>query len=283
MPLFKTYDNGMRYRLILTLILAVFLTACAPKFNYVSTKVEQPAYDQILVVFDYLHVVDDVGKLLDYPADKNMDQINLLKTQIESALRAKGFKGDIDFALISSGLGLNPELGFEHYVDGDLQEQLIYPPFYLESPYHEAFQYQLIQSFADAQSVSFVPVSKENTDYFNDLRMIPLTFADSEEYLSPQLDDKISTAVLHIRAVWPRVSFMKAMGVSLLSVGLTAGVSGGAYVGIATPVGMPHSTGLLFDNATGEVIWKNQISGDLSKFGKQTKAKFFKDLPNFTH
>lgn len=273
----------MHFRTSLTLMLVALLTACAPKFNYVSTKPDYPVYDQVLVVFDYLHVVDDVGKLLDYPADKNMDQIDLLKTKIESALRTKGFNGHIDFSLMSSGLGLNPEMGFEHYVDGDLQEQLVYPPFYLESPYHEAFQFQLIQSFADAQSVSFVPVSKENKDYFNDLRMNPLTLAASEEYLSPRLDDGISTAVLHVRAVWPRVSFMKAMGVSLLSVGLTAGATGGAYIGIATPAGMPHSTGLMFDNTTGEVIWKNQTPGDLSKFGKQATARFFKDLPEFTH
>ncbi|VAW41532.1 hypothetical protein MNBD_GAMMA01-1626 [hydrothermal vent metagenome] len=78
----------------------------------------------------------------------------------------------------------------------------------------------------------------------------------------------------------PRVSFMKAMGVSLLSAGLTAGVTGGAYISVVTPTGAPHSTGLLFDNKTGEVVWKNQLTGDLSRFGKQAKTRFFKSLPN---
>ena len=74
---------------------------------------------------------------------------------------------------------------------------------------------------------------------------------------------------------------MKAMGVSLLSVGLSVGASGGAYFAIATPTGMPHSTALLFDNQTGEVIWKNQVAGDLSRFGDQSKKRFFKTLPSF--
>ena len=266
-------------RSLLLILTLVVLSACAPKFNYRNPQPNQPSFDHIIVVYDYLHVVDDVGKLLDYPADINQQQIDQLKHVIETVLVQKGFSGSIDFALISSGLGLNPDTGYEHYIGGQLNADLIYPPFYFESPYHETFQNQLMGSFADAQSVAFVPVSKKTTDFYADLRMNSLNFDAAEDGLYPRLDTGSSVGVLHVRAVMPRVSFMKAMGVSLLTVGLTAGATGGAYIGIATPMGVPHSTGLLFDNQTGEVIWKNQAAGDVSRFGKQSKARFFKELP----
>jgi hypothetical protein len=261
------------------IFLIVFLTACAPKFNYLNPQTTEPAFDHILVVFDYLHLVDDVGELLDYPAEKNQQQLEKLKDVIESVLTKKGFKGTIDFALVSSGLGLNPETGYEHYIDGQLAEELIYPPFYMASPYDPSFQRQLIQSFADAQRVAFVPVSKKNQSFYDDLRMNALGFYALDEHMYPNLAADSAVGVLHIRAVMPRVSFMKAMGVSLLSAGLTAGATGGAYIGVATPMGVPHSTGLLFDNRTGEVVWKNQTGGDLSRAGEQTKERFFKEMP----
>lgn len=262
----------------LLVMLVIFLTACAPKFNYHNAQ-SAPSFDYILVVFDYLHMVDDVGKLFDYPEDINQQQIDQLRQTIKSQLLEKGFSGQVEFALVSSGLGLNPEHGFEHYIDGKKQEVLIYPPFYIESPYHESFQNQMIQSFADAQQIAFVPVSEKTTKYYADLRMTPLSFYAAEEYLAPEVGASSSVGVLHIRAVMPRISFMKAMGVSLLSAGLTAGATGGAYIGVATPVAVPHSTGLLFDNQSGEVIWKNQAAGDISRYGQQSKARFFKELP----
>ena len=264
---------------LLLVTLVFFLSACAPKYNYLNPQVSEPKFDHILVVVDYLHVVDDVGELLDYPEEKNQQQIHQLRTVVQSVLAGKGFQGTIDFALVSSGLGLNPEQGFEHYRNGQLNEALLYPPFYIESPYHESFQYQLIGSFAEAQNIAFVPVSNKTTDYYADLRMNSLDFNAAEAYLTPQLNPAASVGVLHIRAVWPRVSFVKAMGVSLLTAGLTAGATSGAYVGIATPMGVPHSTAVLFDNQTGEVVWKNQVNGDVSQYGEQSRARFFKAFP----
>lgn len=269
----------MKSRSSLLILLVIFLSACAPKYNYVNSNNPQPEFDHITVVFDYLHFVDDVGKLFDYPEEKNQQQIKALKAVIETALLDKGFNGTIDFALISSGLGLNPENGFEHYVAGQLQTELLYPPFYFQSTYDELFQDQLIQSFASAQNIAFVPVSKKNQNYYANLRMESLQFVESEQLLSPDFRFGERVGVLHIRAVLPKVSFMKAMGVSVLTVGLTAGATGGAYIGFATPVGVSHSTGLLFDNQTGEVVWKNQAAGDLSRFGEQSKTRFFKELP----
>jgi hypothetical protein len=271
----------MNYRYLFPLLLIVVLSACAPKYHYVSERQNQPAFDHIIVVFDYLHMVDDVGKLMDYPADINQQQLLELEALIETTLRTHGFTGSIDFALISSGLGLNPEMGFEHYLAGKKQEELIYPPFHLSSPHHPEFQQQLIQSFADAQQVAFTPVSKDSTGYFAELRMNSLDLNTPESWPVQHPGPEVAVAVLHIRAVYPRVSFMKSMGVSLLTAGLTAGVSGGAYVSVATPTGVPHSTALLFDNQSGEVIWKNQIPGDLSRFGEQGQKRFFKALPAF--
>ncbi len=269
----------MNFRSLLLVLLTVLLAACAPKYHYQNLATAEPEFEHILVVFDYLHFVDDVGKLMDYHEDKNQLQIEALKSVITNTLSANGFQGTVDFALISSGLGLNPENGFEHYIDGDLSETLIYPPFYLESNHHESFQHQLMASFADAQSVAFVPVSKKTQGFYADLRMNTLSFAGTDEYPDRKLNSQSRVGVLHIRAVLPKISFMKAMGVSLLTVGLTAGATGGAYIGIATPVGVPHSTGLLFDNQTGEVLWKNQTAGDLSRFGDQASARFFKQFP----
>ncbi|MGJ8664594.1 MAG: hypothetical protein ACSHWU_13135 [Marinicella sp.] len=261
------------------MLLVVFISACAPKYNYLNNNSAESSYDHILVVFDYLHFVDDVGKLMDYPADINQTYSNHLKKTIQSILRKKEHSGQIDFVLTSSGLGLNPEIGFEHYHEGQLKDALIYPPFYLSSAFPIEIQDQLIQSFADAQNIAFTPVSTKNEAYFNELFMSPIDLSLPEGWPTAEIDPNSSVAVLHVRAVFPRVSFMKAMGVSLLSAGVSAGISGGAYVSVATPTGMPYSTALLYDNNTGIVVWKNQMNGDLSRLGEQSKKRFFKQFP----
>ncbi len=264
---------------IVLLFVLLLLAACAPKYNYFNSQSKQQKFDYVIVVIDYLHFIDDVGKLLDYPADINKQQLEKLKTLIENTLHSKGYTGVIDFAFISSGIGLNPDMGFEHYIERELQEELIYPPFYLESTYPDHVQQQLVHSFADSQNVVFYPVTKKNLEQFSEIRMNRISANFSLGTEGNNAPSEANIGVLHIRAVFPRVSFMKAMGVSLISAGLTAGATGGAYIGVATPVGAPHSTGLLFDNSSGELLWKNQLNGDLSRAGKQTKIKFFKDFP----
>ena len=263
----------------LTLILIVVLTACAPKYNYLNQSTPEPAYDHILVMVDYLHLVDDVGKLLDYPADLNQAQLVKLQNFIESTVRAKGFSGQLDFAVVSSGIGINPDMAFEHYVGGKKREELIYPPMHLEAPYHEALEYQLIQSFAHAQQIALTQVAKPTTSYFADLKMHTIRLTAPADWSWPDIETDDKVAIMHVRAVYPRVSFVKAMGVSLLSAGLSAGATGGGYVAVSTPMGVPHSTALLLDNQTGQVVWKNHSTGDMSRFGPQSKKKFFKDFP----
>jgi len=73
----------MKSKHFLLIFIIIFLTACAPKYPYLNPDAAEAEFDHILVVFDYLHFVDDVGKLLDYPEDKNQQQIEVLKNIIK--------------------------------------------------------------------------------------------------------------------------------------------------------------------------------------------------------
>ena len=266
----------MKTKLSLLLIFSIILTACAPKQKYVREDQPIPLFDEIWVVAEYLHFIDDVGKAFDYPYNINQERLEDVKQKALDLLRDKGFRGDIKIAIVSSGMGLDPEMAFEHYIDRKLQDALINPPFYLESDLDEALKVQFMQSFAEAQSIAVTGYTSKTLDAFKANRLTPIRFPD--EAMADQPEEK-SIGILHIRAVAPRVSFVKSIGVSLLTAGVSGGVSGGSYVVVATPYGVKHSTGLLFDNLTGEIIWKNMYLHDASRRDRWSNSDFGRSFP----
>lgn len=267
------------FKRIVCLLLTFLLVACAPTYNYRPDNTPETNFDRILVVLDYTQFVDDVGEVLDYNMTDNKQRADVLQADIRRVLSDKGYADHVEFAVLSSGLGFNPEWGFEHYQDNELMEELIYPPFYIQSPYPVAVQDELIESFMDAQRIAATSVSEDTHDYLNRVRLLPINLLAMQA--AEQVDDETNhpVAVLHVRVLVPRISFVKAMGVSVISAGLTLGATSGAYIGVAVPMGRAHSTALLFDNNSGELVWKNFTLGDLTRQSDKGHDQFFKNFP----
>jgi len=138
---------------------------------------------------------------------------------------------------------------------------------------------ELIDSFLDAQRIAATSVSADTHDYLNRVRLLPVNLLAIQA--AEQVGDETNhpVAVLQVRGLVPRISFVKAMGVSVISAGLTLGATSGAYIGVAVPMGRAHSTALLFDNNSGELVWKNFTLGDLTRQSDKGHDQFFKSFP----
>ena len=267
----------MQRALLVTMVMV--LAACAPKYSYRPAE-PAPNFDRLLVVLDFTQFVDDVGEVFDYNMTDNKTRAEVLQTDISRVLQDKGYSGQFEFAMLASGLGLNPEWGFEHYQDNELLDELIYPPFYLISPFPGTVQDELLRSYIDAQRIAATDVSEDTLSYFKRVRLTPVNLRSaSADEDDAETDVHEMVAILHVRVLVPRISFVKAMGMSVVSAGLTLGATGGAFIGVAVPMGRPHSTALLFSNETGEVLWKNFSLGDLTRNSDSGLDKFFKDFP----
>jgi len=265
----------MTLRIILAIVI-LLLTACVPKNNYLNPNVTEPGFNQIQVVLDYVHFVDGIDELLDYDVVKNQQRIKQLKRQIEALLKDKSY--EVKWAMVSSGVGLHPDMAFAYYWDGEQQAEIHYPPFYTESPYPFEIQDQLMASLMDAQRVALTPASKQNHRYLQRIRLIPIDGFHSKEDIN-QTD---APGILLIRVLAPRASLMKILGSGVVSVGISSGSVRGSHVGIGLPLTSGNqsvSTAVLFDNQNGQLLWKNQRNSDLSRLDQVSVDYFFKDFP----
>lgn len=260
--------------------MVLVLSACAPKYSYRPDDLPPESIDRLLVVLDFTQFVDDVGEVFDYNMTDNQKRAAVLQADISRVLQDKGYSGRFEFALLASGLGFNPEWGFEYYQNNELLEDLIYPPFYLTSSYPGAVQDELIHSYIEAQRIATTDVSEDTLNYLNRVRLTPVNlWPTSEDAIVEEHNFRDKVAILHVRVLVPRVSFVKAMGMSVVTAGLTLGATSGAFIGVAVPMGRPHSTALLFSNETGKVMWKNYTLGDLTRSSDNGLNNFFKDFP----
>ena len=262
------------------LAMVLVISACAPKYSYRPADRPPVNIDRLLVVLDFTQFVDDVGEVFDYSMTDNRKRMEVLQSDITRVLQDKGYSGQIEFAMLASGLGFNPEWGFEHYQNNELLDDLIYPPFYIHSPFSVDVQDELIRSYIDAQRIATTSVSEDTQSYLKRVRLTPINLTPpSDDMRSVKFDFYESVAVMHVRVLVPRVSFVKAMGMSVVTAGLTLGATSGAYIGVAVPMGRPHSTALLFSNESGEVLWKNFTLGDITRSSDNGVNQFFKDFP----
>ncbi|MCX7544921.1 hypothetical protein [Marinicella gelatinilytica] len=263
-------------RIIIGLTMMVMLSACGPKSSYLNPDIEKPGFNRIAVVLDYVYFVDGVDHVMDYDANKNQTQIRRLKEDIEHMLKAKNFA--VEWALVTSGVGLHPDMPFAHYQDGERQVDIIYPPFYIDSHYPFDVQDQLMASFMDAQRVALTSASKNNQHYLQRLRLKTIDLRQSMS--APNIANP--AGILHVRVLAPRTSFLKTLGSGSVSVGISTGSVRGSHVGIGLPLTSGNkslTTAVLFDNGNGRVVWKNQRNGDLSRLSNDATRQFFKNFP----
>ncbi len=272
----------MNSKIITALLLVMLFSACAPKYNYINTNALVSKFDRIVVVIDYVHFVDGVSELMNYDLIKNQRQIAKLQIILSNLLSKNTENHPVDFAVISSGVGFNPDRPFAYYRDGELQTDLIYPPFFIDSPYPLIIQDQLLSSLMEAQRIALTPTSKDNQKYLQRVRITPVDLNEPTMYSQIDRSTTEPSAILHIRVVAPRVSFLKTLGSSVVSVGVSSGNVHGNHVGIGLPLtsgAKSLTTALLYDNENGQVLWKNQRSGDLSRLSHEAISHFFKDFP----
>jgi len=272
----------MKSKILIIAVITILLSACASKYKFINTHAPAAQFDRIMVVIDYVGFVDGVGELLNYDVSKTKQKITKLQRSLANELSITDEISAIDFAVISSGVGFNPDRPFALYKDGELQTELIYPPFFIDSNYPLNIQDQLLSSLMEAQRIALTPASKDNRNYLHRVRMTTVNFNELKN--NPQVNNMAdkSTAILHVRVVAPRVSFMKTLGSSVVSVGISSGSVRGSHVGIGLPLTAGAkllSTALLYDNQTGQVLWKNYRTADLSQLNADAISHFFKGFP----
>lgn len=257
-------------------MLVVGLSACGTKNSYLNPNIEEPGFKRIAVVLDYVYFVDGIDTVMDYDADKNQTQINRLKEDIGQILKGKNYA--VEWALVTSGVGLHPDMPFAQYQNGERQVDIIYPPFYIDSPYPYDVQDQLMVSFMDAQRVALTPASKNNQNYLQRLRLKTVDLGQSMSAPS----SANPPGILHVRVLAPRTSFLKTLSSGSVSVGISSGSVRGSHVGIGLPLTSGNqslTTAVLFDNENGRVVWKNQRNGDLSRLRDDGVRQFFNNFP----
>lgn len=114
----------------LALICTLLVCACAPVYQYTRPDLEpENLPSQVVVVLDYLSIVDDVGARWDYRESVNQKNIKLLERLANDLLKTHGFNSADKF-LTSSGLGLDEDFLVDYYVDGQPGEEVVKPPYF---------------------------------------------------------------------------------------------------------------------------------------------------------
>lgn len=248
---------------IFIIVLLFSIVACVPKFDYVKTKFEHdiPPIENILLVLDYISLKDDVGKIWDYDESYNIKQMDKHYAQIKSLLQAKGYNV-LDSSLKASGLLMNSEYQAEHYLNGKLQEELISPPFIIRAidlDDDDIYNLRTIHNETMVNIGSGIASAKKGFSYGK--------LQNMENLLKLELPD--NTAIVVVNANRPKVSAVKAIGIGVLSVGLSGG-----YVVMSTH-GVKSTFGYMLYPKTGDVLWTNY--GPSISFSKN--SKFFAVMP----
>ncbi len=260
------------------LLCCICLTACSPKYEFVDrSEFATRSIEHVLLVIDYIEFVDDVGKLMDYDLQKNRRYLQTLEQRTKDLLLDKGYK-EVTTVLLSSGLDFDPDHSMQLYHKKQFQDQLVNAPFIYEAgPMSEVDLTQAAIWFNALQRYGFEPVKKKFPD---DLarRRVGQKIAQRNR-LTPFMGVPPNTAVMYVRVVSPRVSFAKAMGMSLLTGALSYQIGSGSTYVYAVPYGQPYSNAFFIDNTTSALLWKTHALGNFAYFSEPTFRNKFKLLP----
>ncbi len=258
-------------KIIPLLLAATLLCACAPKYNYTKADLGQtPLPSDVVVIYDYLAVVDDVGKRWDYKQDDNDQNIDKYGRLISELLRAHGYQMS-EQGLVSSGLGLSNEIEFDYYVDGDKQENPITPPFKVQASGFTEDEVGSIVNLSDEliRVAGSTAVDEETIDQ--------LAQADFSNLLD-ELTIPGDALILLLRLNEPSVSFTKSFGVALMTAAVSGAATGGSYITSVSLSGRPSAYAFLINASSGELIWKNFIPYVDKRYYERNVL--FEDFPN---
>jgi len=252
----------LKIRLLIIVFLLFILKACAPT-NYVYIKqinADIHKIKNVFIMIEYLDAKNDVKGFWNFDEDINLSNQDALYDIASQMLINKGYLLS-DKILKTSGLVIARDFYMDHYVNKQLQNEVIAPPYIVRSVNLED---QNIVELEYLLAELNRPMSTVMADYrgFVNNNYKPQT-------TSTGLPN--DSAILLIQSYKPRVSLFDNVTVNY---SVTSSDGGGA-IGIGRHGPQASSHAYLIHVGSGDLIWSNKTS--LIKLSNQ--EKFFNELP----
>ncbi len=234
----------------LLLIFTFFgLAACQPKGSllYQYPTPENYTIDQVLVVIDYLNLKDDIGRYWDFDSYYHQQTLNRLLADVNLELQQSGYP-KVQSYLLSSGLLINNEWAVEHYIDEQLQDQLLYPPFILAEQNINPTQIEQHQEFLTIM-VKYIGQRRhhENDEYTHRGMQMGYHFES--------MDLAANTAILYLHIDQSAPGISKQLGTFLISGAIASQADYGAVSLDLNP--KKHASAFMVHKGSGQILWKN--------------------------
>jgi hypothetical protein len=252
----------LKIPLLFIAFILFLLASCAPT-NYVYTKPinqERHGIKHVLIMVEYLNAKDDIKGFWNFDEDINLSNQDALYDLASQMLISKGYLLS-NKILKTSGLVMARDFYMDHYVDKQLQDEAISPPYIVRSVNLED---ENIQGLEYLLAELNRPMSSVMTDYRGFVH-------NNYKQQSTSIGLSNDTAILLIQSYKPRVNLFENVTIdySVTSSG------GGSGVGLSKRAPRASSQAYLIHVGSGDLLWSNKTS--LIKLSNQ--EKFFKELP----
>lgn len=234
------------------LLMVIGLTACQPKGSYLYQfpQTANISINEVVVIIDYLNLRDDLGKNWDFDSAHHRLILNQLLNQINHKLRQDGYP-KVKQYLLSSGLLIKAPMTVDHYVDGELQQQPLYPPFIIASTLADTKQIELHQEIMTILAKYITP----RTHHMNDA-MTHRGMQMGHHFEAIDLTD--DTALLYVQIDLSAPGTVKQLTTFLVS-GAIASQTDYGHVQMHNSSNRASSAALIH-KGTGQILWKNYSS-----------------------
>ena len=231
------------------MILFFGLTACQPKGSliYQYPNTEQHPVDQVMVVIDYLNLRDDIGKYWDFDSYYHQQILDSLLLQANAEVQQHGLP-PIQSYLLTSGLLIKNDWPVEHYIEDQLQTELLYPPFILAQQNISAKQITQHQEFLSIM-IKYMATRRHHADDELSHRGMQMGY----HFEAMDLPD--NTAILYIHINQSAAGITKQLGTWLLT-GALASQANYAHIGVDL-YAKKQASAFLIHKGSGQILWKN--------------------------
>jgi len=252
----------LNIRLLFVTFIIFFMISCAPT-NYVYTKKVNSTIHEIkhvLIMIEYLDAKDDIKGFWNFDEVSNLTNQDFLFEIASQMLVNKGYQIS-DKNLKTSGLIIARDFYMDHYVDKQLQEDVISPPYIVRSVNLDD---KNIQGLEILLAELNRPMSTVMADYRGFIK-------NNYHELTSNINLSNESAILIIQSYKPRVSMLKNLdlGYSVSS----ADPDGQVAIGIAKKNYTSYA--YLIHKGTGDLLWSNKTR----LITESNQEKFFRELP----
>lgn len=252
----------MKTRLIVTVLIASLLVACAPTtYVYVKPNINnKPPIKKVLIMVEYLDIKNDIKGQWNFDESINLyaqDQQYLIAVEI---LKSKGYQ-IANMSLKTSGLIIDRHFLVEHYINKQRQEIPISPPYIIRSKNLQDEQIQGLEAL-------LAEINKPMSPAMTDLRSYVKNNYQNLTALTGLPND---SAILIIQSYKPRASLF-----SNISVGYSSSSYGrGTSINLGGSNQRATSYAYFIHQGTGDLLWSNKTS----LINTKNQQKFFEQLP----